>query len=152
VIFKRFAVTKRPNTVNDPGSGSALVARLRELKESAGSWRKLSEYAGVPENTLRGWINDGSPAPFLPIARLAAAMDISLEWMASGALPKKRRRLDSNQLKLAIEAVEEGLAATHRVMNPAKKSELAMAIYDLFTESEHTPDRATVIRLIRAAA
>lgn len=138
--------------MNDASSGLALVERLRELKESAGSWRRLAEYAGVPENTLRGWINDGSPAPFLPIARLAAAMDISLEWIASGEPPKKRRGLDSNQLKLAIEAVEEGLAATHRVMNPAKKAELTMAIYELFTESEHRPDRATVIRLIRAAA
>lgn len=58
--------------------------------------------------------------------------------------------LDMERLQLAIEATEEGLAAARRTMQPNKKAELIMAVYDLLEDSGVNKDR--VLKLVKLAA
>lgn len=54
------------------------------------------------------------------------------------------------RLRDAIEAIEEGLAATGRQAPPALKAELVIAAYDLLGEAGETAT-AQIIRLVNAA-
>lgn len=58
--------------------------------------------------------------------------------------PRLRERLVT-----AIEAIEEGLAATNRTAPPAVKAELVLAAYDILA-SQGESASAEIIRLVRA--
>lgn len=60
--------------------------------------------------------------------------------------------LDPARLRLAIETVEEGLAATQRTMTPEKKAELVTAVYDLFADDTSAQAKGKVLRLVKLAA
>jgi len=69
--------------------------------------------------------------------------------MSLSELPKPSG-LDMPRFLLAIEAVEEGLAASNRTMLPDKKAELFLAVYDMMEEPTITKDR--VLKLVKLAA
>lgn len=85
---------------------------------------------------------------------------INANWLLTGegpmlladlyAAPQQAGALDEHRLRLALEAVEEGLVATRRTMEPNKKAELVMAVYDLLEEPSVTKER--VLRLVKLAA
>lgn len=58
--------------------------------------------------------------------------------------------LDLERLQHAIATVEEALEQTRRTMEPARKAELVLAVYDLFQEPANTHDR--VLKLVTLAA
>lgn len=84
---------------------------------------------------------------------------INANWLLTGEgpmlladlqAPSAPGALDSARMRLAIEAVEEGLAAAKRVMAPAKKTDLVLAVYDLLEEPGVNKER--VLKLVKLAA
>ncbi len=61
--------------------------------------------------------------------------------------------LDLDTLEMAIHTLESVLEQTRRTMSPSKKTELILAIYQLYASTPHpTQMRPTVETLIRSAA
>lgn len=64
----------------------ALFTRvMREMAEKNWSMRKLSDYSGVPYETLKKLLNSKIQNPsFASILKLAVALDCSLDYLAWG--------------------------------------------------------------------
>lgn len=83
---------------------------------------------------------------------------INANWLLTGEGPMLLADLrvstaggfDHARFRLALEAVEEGLAAANRTMAPDKKSELVLAVYELFAEPANTKER--ILKLVKLAA
>lgn len=138
----------------------AFVTRVKEIIGD----RKLTWFAsecGVGESTLRNILAGAWPRTDI-LCAIADAGGVSIDWLATGRLPKTRAELragngvvpepvlDLTRLQLAIATVEEGLAATRRVMAPEKKAQLVLAVYDLYQEPANTRER--VLKLVKSAA
>ncbi len=54
------------------------------------------------------------------------------------------------RLRLAIETVEEGLAAARATMETGKKADLVLAVYDLMDDAGANKER--VLKLVKLAA
>lgn len=72
-----------------------------------------------------------------------------LRKTAQAQQPEPPPALDMDRMKLAIEAVEEGLAG--RTIDPAKKANIILAAYDLLAEPTEEA-KGKVLKLIKAAA
>jgi transcriptional regulator with XRE-family HTH domain len=72
-----------------------------------------------------------------------------LRKTAQAQQPEPPPALDMDRMKLAIEAVEEGLAG--RTIDPAKKANIILAAYDLLVEPTEEA-KGKVLKFIRAAA
>lgn len=137
----------------------ALSKRIAEVMGD----RKVSWFArecGFGESLLRKYLAGAQPNTSNLVA-IANVGGVTLDWLATGRLPKTRAELragpsapaaglDQGRLQLALATVEEGLAATRRVMAPDKKAELVLAVYDLYQEPSITRDR--VLKLVKSAA
>lgn len=62
----------------------AVGARLREVERKFPNRAAAAQSAGVARSTLQAWIEGKSAASFEGLARLAAAKNISLDWLATG--------------------------------------------------------------------
>lgn len=85
----------------------------------------------------------------------AAGADVSFILTGVRATPiasAQREALDDDRdrLALAIEAVEEGLEAIGRKLDPAKKARLVLAAFDLMAEPGEAKNK--VVELIRLVA
>ncbi|SIQ95215.1 Helix-turn-helix [Aromatoleum tolulyticum] len=133
------------------------------LRETIGD-RKLVWFAkecGFSDSLLGAYLR-GEKLPGLEnLVAMANVGGVSIDWLATGRPPKTRAELraagaapaaglDQGRLQLALATVEEGLAATRRVMAPDKKAELVLAVYDLYQEPSITRDR--VLKLVKSAA
>ncbi len=58
--------------------------------------------------------------------------------------------LDADRLRLAIETIEEVIATTHNTMTPAKKADLALAVYELLEEPGVNKER--LLKLVKFVA
>lgn len=141
-----------------PMESDALAQRISEiLGERKVSW--FAKECGFGESLLRKYLAGSQPNAANLVA-MADAAGVTVDWLATGRLPKMRAELkagaatgsglDAARLQLAIATVEEGLAATRRVMAPDKKAELVLAVYDLFQEPAVTRER--VLKLVKSAA
>lgn len=118
-----------------------------------GTLQNAARIAGVTAEQVAKW-RDGKAKPsFKAVASLANVAGVSLDWLATGREFSEETsvKLDRKELLSAIETVEESLTATNRVLKPAKKAELILAIYDLFT-SENKPSSAQIISILSKIA
>lgn len=83
-------------------------------------------------------------------------LGINANWLLTGEGPMLLKdlavpagTLNTARLQLAIETVEEGLQATGRTMTPAKKTELILAVYDLYADGTA---KERILRLVKSAA
>ncbi|MDD3326491.1 MAG: hypothetical protein PHW25_05325 [Zoogloea sp.] len=138
----------------------ALAKRIAELVgDKKVSW--FAKECGFGESLLRKYLAGAQPNTSNLVA-MAHVGGVTVDWLATGRPPKTRAELragsgtapepvlDLTRLQLAIATVEEGLAATRRVMAPEKKAELVLAVYDLYQEPANTRDR--VLKLVKSAA
>lgn len=155
------------------GEMYAKPARLlgQLLAEGRGS-RSIDEMAKLlyvtPEQLRRYEQNLERPdAAFLKLfllfaqgdkVKLSAKLDFAvgianladeLRKTAQAQQPEPPPALDMDRMKLAIEAVEEGLAG--RTIDPAKKANIILAAYDLLAEPTEEA-KGKVLKLIKAAA
>lgn len=144
---------------------SALSIRMREVigNESVTSFGRR---CGIGEGTLRKYFTGTLPVIDKLIA-IADAANVNIEWLATGRGPKQRGASvqaippappqspasvhvdDLERLELAVESVEEGLAATHRTLPPSKYAQLIVAVYDLLADMDQ---KDNVVKFIKLAA
>lgn len=60
--------------------------------------------------------------------------------------------LDADHLKAVIAGLESALQEQRLQLDPDKKGELVLALYELTRDSGTQPQRATILRLVRSAA
>lgn len=132
---------------------SEISKRIDEVIKKAGGQTAISEKTGIPLKSISNYCLGISPPKLEPLIQIAKATNVSLDWLATGecSFNKNADMLDKKELTLAIETVEESLVATNRVLKPAKKAELILAIYDLFT-SENKPSSAQIISILSKIA
>lgn len=138
--------------------------RLREVigHESLASFGRR---CGISEGGIRKYLNGASPSTENLVA-MADVGNVNIEWLATGRGPKQRGAAhsiapapsqapstinvaDLERLELAVESVEEGLAATRRMLPPSKYAQLIVAVYDLLADMEQ---KDNVIKFIKLAA
>nr|DAQ36902.1 MAG TPA: helix-turn-helix domain protein [Caudoviricetes sp.] len=132
---------------------SEISKRIDEVIKKAGGQTAISEKTGIPLKSISNYCLGISPPKLEPLIQIAKATNVSLDWLATGegSFNKNADMLDKKELILAIETVEESLNATNRTLKPAKKAELILAIYDLFT-SENKPSSAQIISILSKIA
>lgn len=132
---------------------SEISKRIDNVIKKAGGQTAISEKTGIPLKSISNYCLGISPPKLEPLIQIAKATNVSLDWLATGegSFNKNADMLDKKELILAIETVEESLTATNRALKPAKKAELILAIYDLFT-SENKPSSAQIISILSKIA
>lgn len=134
-----------------------LGARLRVERElMLLSQEALGEIGGVKKNAQHNYESGKRQPDAAYLAAIAAAgADVlyiltgerrsGLPLPSADQLPARLRE----RLATAIEAIEEGLAATNRTAPPAVKAGLVLAAYDILA-SQGESASAEIIRLVRA--
>ncbi len=61
-----------------------LAARLRDLFRERGKQAWAADKAGIPRNTVNNWVNGRNEPSLREAAKLSRALDISLDWLATG--------------------------------------------------------------------
>jgi len=132
--------------------------RLREAYQRAGGQEAVEQRAKIAQTTLSYW---AGPAKKLPppdrLAELAAACDVTVEWLMTGAEPAASG-IDQHLLAVVLEEVDRHLARRRRghlrrVMIPADKAALAAKIYSFAAEhllQDRTRTRSDDIRRLVA--
>ena len=124
----------------------SLQASIRRaLNERGTNPSRVARAAGLPQRALYNVLHGHVPS----LDRTGQICDaLGLEHYIG---PRRATHvLDAARLQLALEAAEEGLAATAQVMGAKQKARLVLAIYDLIEDSPDQETSARVIRLIRA--
>jgi hypothetical protein len=84
---------------------------------------------------------------------------INANWLLTGEGPMRIEdlagaetpgALDRERMRISLKAIEMGLKATERVMAPAAKAELLLAVYDLLEDSSVTEEK--VMNIVKLAA
>ena len=93
----------------------------------------------------------GSASPGCDVMTKFSAAGADVLYILTGRREREVSRLDDRaRLALAIEAVEEGLAAIRRTLPPAQRAEAILAAYDLMAEPVEA--KKQVVALLKLVA
>ncbi|WP_374342658.1 helix-turn-helix domain-containing protein [Azonexus sp.] len=131
--------------------------RIKQAREVLKfSQPEAAEVSGIPVGTLRKY-EQGPSKPGAEAMSGLVKLGINANWLLTGEGPMLLAELqapagalDQGRLRLSLQAVEEGLSATRRTMEPAKKADLVLAVYDLLQEPSVTKER--VLKIVKLAA
>lgn len=149
-------------------AGLKLGLRIKEVigEESISSFGRRCD---VGESTLRKYIAGASPNTQSLIA-IADAANVNIEWLAAGRGPKLRGQApvsvpapqaplttaqavakttfdDMDRLELAIETVQEALAANNKALTPARFAQVIAISYRLLEDMDQRDDVANLIKM-----
>ncbi len=120
------------------------------------SQKEVAAQSGVSPRGYQGY-EDGRSIPGGEAIAGLVRLGINANWLLTGEGPMlladlraSAGELDQARLLLALQAVDEGLAAAKRTMATDKKAELVLAVYDLLEEPSVTKER--VLKLVKLAA
>jgi transcriptional regulator with XRE-family HTH domain len=110
----------------------------------------------VHKNTYARWEREEREIDASTLARLALR-GVDANWLLTGhgsariGAESHLTRLDAAKLALAIETVDEALAATGRTADTTVKSQLVAKVYELFLSEGTDASKATaaILRLVR---
>lgn len=131
--------------------------RIRAAREALRLTRDaLASQSGIPSKSLRTYELANSLPGAEALEKLAQA-GIAPAWLLLGQEPMlsagpPRSQLD--RLRLAIEAVEEGLQAVDRELPPPQKAELVLAALELLAEDDanSAQTKGKLVQLLRLSA
>lgn len=133
------------------GESDAFVARLREVI-GEGSTSSFSRKCGVGESTIRNVLDGAFPRADNLVA-FADAGEVTVDWLATGRLPKLRKDLndamtrvsepagagyaavDLNRLQLALTMAEDAADAIGEPLSSERRAELALKFYQRLGDS-----------------
>jgi transcriptional regulator with XRE-family HTH domain len=133
---------------------TAVGARIKQARGVLGLTQKgLCEATGMPFPSLRNYESSNQiPGGEAILALMHAG--INANWLLTGEGPMLRADLagglDRERMRISLKAIEMGLKATERVMAPAAKAELLLAVYDLLEDSSVTEEK--VMNIVKLAA
>lgn len=132
--------------------------RLKAARSSLGlTQAQIAALSGVSTRSYQGY-EDGRSLPCAEAIAGIVNLGVNANWLLTGEGEMLLKdvatvppgALDPVRLRLAIEAVEEGLAAAGRLMAADKKAELVLAVYDLLEEPGVKKER--ILKLVKLAA
>ena len=149
---------RTPAPIPAPGLGRriGLAAKL------IGTRRYASDVTHISSAALQRYIKEENAPTFDVAARLCAAADVRLEWLASGEGPMTTSdasasaeggklhslRLDETKLTEALATIDQALTMTQRRTTPLVRARLAVMAYRILTEENSA---ATILgRIMRA--
>lgn len=105
----------------------------------------LSKRAGLAGSSLLRKYLAGSIPGTAPLVGLAEALDVRLEWLATGKGPMRETDdqaqragpqdiINMGLMETAIFEAEQGLKAMGHTLPPKKKAQLILAIYEILSE------------------
>ncbi len=133
---------------------TAIGARIKQARGALGLTQKgLCEATGMPFPSLRNYESSNQiPGGEAILALMHAG--INANWLLTGEGPMRIEDLagglDRERMRISLKAIEMGLKATERVMAPAAKAELLLAVYDLLEDSSVTEEK--VMNIVKLAA
>jgi len=110
-------------------------------------------FAALAGQSRKSQINyeKGDRSPDIEYLAAIQVAGADVLYILTGRRERPLSRLDDHErLRLAVEAVEEGLTAIRRTLPPTKRAELILAAYDLMAEPEQA--KGKVIQLLRLVA
>lgn len=131
----------------------AIIDRM-VIAPEAGSQAEMLRIIGISNSLASAWKRRGK-VPDGSLAKVAERTGVRLEWLKTGEgeMRAQAAALDPETLQAVIEAVEEHLQSNKQQMAPAKKAELIVTLYEMFSEDENKQiDKKTVAKLIRLAS
>ncbi|MDW7712554.1 MAG: helix-turn-helix domain-containing protein [Deferrisomatales bacterium] len=130
---------------------------MRETRERMGwSQAELAERTGVSRDTL-GRIERGQLPDAEFLGTLSGVARVSCDWLVLGRETRygqagERAAPDESVLAGVIEGVETELRELGVTLEPRKKAELVVLLYDMVGHEEGTqPGRAHIAKMIRLA-
>lgn len=110
----------------------------------------LAASVGASRRSVIDW-EKGVAAPNAEALSAFGEVGADALYILTGRREHPLTRLDDRErLRLAVEAVEEGLAAVKRTLPPDKRAELILAAYDLMAAPEQA--KGKVVELLRLVA
>lgn len=139
---------------------AGIGSRILEISSGFGDKKRLSEMTGISEAQFYRYIKGTSSPTIEPLARLADAAHVTLEWLATGRGPKLKadvglyEKYDVGALAEAIETTEMALEAMKRRATPQKKAELVLLVYGVLASKETDKNQrsAAVLKLLSFAS
>ncbi|WP_051711583.1 transcriptional regulator [Andreprevotia chitinilytica] len=138
-----------------------IGARIKRARAALGLTQDaLAVLAGSPSKRGIQENESGNTMPGGQIIGTLVCAGVNANWLLTGEGSMLLAELqaatptapfETARLQLALEAVEEGLAATSRTMPPDKKAELILAVYDLLDDVDAT-SKGKILRLVKLAA
>lgn len=131
-----------------------FAARLREERLRLGLSQAAFAAACGVQKLAQLKYEKGERAPDAAYLMGAAEAGVDVLYVLTGVRQENGPQFsDLDRLRIAIEAVEEGLAVARKRLEPAKKAELIAAAYELIRlESDELPAREGVVRMLRLVA
>lgn len=117
--------------------------RINEAIAGCPSKKWISDKAGVSLSQLSRYMTEESQPTIEPMARIAEASGVNLEWLITGRGPKLvsdghiYENFDTELLVDAIETLESGLDISGRSATPRGKAELIVLVYELLSEERN---------------
>jgi phage repressor protein C with HTH and peptisase S24 domain len=71
-------------------SASKVAPRIGEVADAVGGNSALARICGVSESSIRNWRSGASEPTASDLVEIARAGDVTVEWLATGADPKRR--------------------------------------------------------------
>lgn len=132
----------------------SVGTRIKQARGVLGLTQKdLCEATGMPLPSLKNYEASQRIPGGDAIAALMHA-GINANWLLTGEGPMLMADLagvlDRERMRISLKAIEMGLKATERVMAPAAKAELLLAVYDLLEDSSVTEEK--VMNIVKLAA
>lgn len=110
----------------------------------------LAASVGASRRSVIDW-EKGVAAPNAEALSAFGEVGADALYIITGRREQPLSRLDDRErLRLAVEAVEDGLAAVRRTLPPDKRAELILAAYDLMAAPEQA--KGKVVELLRLVA
>ncbi len=141
------------------GYTSGIGERINEISRRVGGKKRLAEMAGLSESQLHRITSGESQAKIENIAAMAINCGVSIDWLATGrefdGLSGQRGSEGAAKfhsfhalLKDVLIAVEKFLGEHTLPMEPEKKAEMILLLYD-YSQAKGKVDDAAVARLMR---
>jgi len=135
-----------------------IVERLWELirEHANGKPTVFAKKAEIPHSTFHAYINGRSPHTE-HLVRIRDTFRVNLDWLLTGEGGKCIKEepespIDMGLLEDTIEVVEGWLKSEGKTLEPAKKAEVIIYVYEEYLEREEKPDIRNVGRILKLVA
>ena len=128
---------------------------LSERKRLGLTQQQMADHAGVQKRAYN-YYESGERFPDAKVLMLLSRVGVDVLYLLTNARTPSANptiaRLDKGLLATCMAGVEEGLEASGRIMDPEKKAELVVMLYDLHLAADSPPQKATILQFIKRAA
>ena len=139
-----------------------LAERLGELLAQRGDVPKLARGTGLKTTTIRGYLQGPAEPQLRDGAKIARALGVNLEWLATGDGPKWRydppasspgvNRIDESILIEVVTIIDEALYDLPFTLGPVAMAKVIAAVYDETLKERAIPSSDKVKRYLHLVA